>query len=198
MALITAEATMPNHLARNDNRDPGWADQLLAFAPDLRKYARSLCYDTEAADDLVQETFLRAWASAGSFESGTNLGAWLFTILRNGFLSDRRKRGRVVEDPDGAHAARLQTPPAQESHLERQDLVHALTRLHDDQRDALLLVAVQGLSYEDAALACSCPIGTIKSRVQRARTRLAALMGLDLRADFGPDQVTRAALQLAA
>ena len=192
------EAAMTSYSVVNDTAHPGWADHLLALAPDLRKFARSLCRDHDAADDLVQDTFLRAWANAHQFERGTNLGAWLFTILRNGHIGQRRKANRLVEDPEGQYAERLYALPEQDSYLDQQDLGHALTLLPNDQRHALLLIAVQGLSYEDAALTCGCPVGTIKSRVQRARTRLATLMDFDVACDLGPDRITRAALQCSA
>jgi RNA polymerase sigma-70 factor (ECF subfamily) len=192
------EAAMTTCSVVHDNTYQGWADHLLALAPDLRKFARSLCRDHDAADDLVQDTFLRAWANAHQFERGTNLGAWLFTILRNGYIGQRRKANRWVEDPEGHHAERLYAQPGQDSYLDQQDLGHALTLLPKDQQQALLLIAIQGLSYEDAALTCGCPVGTIKSRVQRARTRLAALMGFDAAYDLDPDRITKAALQLSA
>ncbi len=175
-----------------------WSAQLIRQVPDLRQYAQSLCRDRDFADDLVQETLLRAWAGADRFEAGTNLGAWLFTILRNAFLSSRRKRSREVEDPGGEHAARLRAPHSQDAHMDHQDLERAIGKLPHDQRSALLLVAAEGLTYGDAALACGCPVGTVKSRVQRARTRLADAMGLEARAELGPDQITKAVLQCAA
>ncbi len=175
-----------------------WTAQLIGRMPDLHLYARSLCRDRDFADDLVQETLLRAWVAADTFEAGTNLGAWLFTILRNAFLSHRRKRHREVEDPAGEYAARLWTLHSQDAHLEQQDLGRAMCELPGEQRVALLLVADQGLSYEDAAHACRCPVGTVKSRVRRARTRLADIMGLDVRSELGPDTITKAALQHAA
>jgi RNA polymerase sigma-70 factor (ECF subfamily) len=195
---LRQEVNVPNQFATGDIGGHDRGVEFLAFIPDLQKFARSLCRDRDAVDDLVQDTLLRAWANASQFSPGTNLGAWLFTILRNTFLSERRKWGREAEDPDGRYAGSLRTLATQEAHVEQQDLARALARLSHDQHQALMLVAAHGLSYEDAAHICNCPVGTIKSRVQRARTRLAALMGLDPRADLGPDPITRAALQLAA
>jgi RNA polymerase sigma-70 factor (ECF subfamily) len=173
-------------------------DQLVAAMPSLRAFAISLTGNTDRADDLVQDTVLRAWANVEKFQEGTNLNAWLFTILRNGFYSDHRKRVREVEDVDGAYAERLVTIPSQQSHLDLDDFRRALLKLSADQREALLLVAAQGFSYEEAAGICACAVGTIKSRVNRARSHLAELLGLADTDDLGTDGVVMAALQLAA
>jgi RNA polymerase sigma-70 factor (ECF subfamily) len=146
----------------------------------LRAFAVSLCGDKERADDLVQETLFKAWNHLESFKEGTNLKAWLFTILRNTYFSERRKRRREVEDADGAYAARLATHPTQHGHMDMQDFRAALTQLPDDQREALILVGAAGFSYEEAAEISSCAVGTIKSRVNRARNRLAGILGMDL------------------
>jgi RNA polymerase sigma-70 factor (ECF subfamily) len=145
----------------------------------LRAFAVSLCGDKERADDLVQETLFKAWNHLDSFKEGTNLKAWLFTILRNTYFSERRKRRREVEDADGSYAARLATQPAQHGHMDMQDFRAALTKLPDDQREALVLVGAAGFSYEEAAEISGCAVGTIKSRVNRARNRLAGMLGLD-------------------
>jgi RNA polymerase sigma-70 factor (ECF subfamily) len=105
-----------------------------------------------------------------------------------------RKRWREVEDADGSYAARLKTYPDQHSHLDYEDLCTALTKLHPDQREALLLVGAQGMSYEEAAQVTGVALGTIKSRVNRARSRLADLLDIDGEAEIGPDAVTKAAL----
>ncbi len=145
----------------------------------LRAFAVSLCGDKERADDLVQETLFKAWNHLESFKEGTNLKAWLFTILRNTYFSERRKRRREVEDADGVYAARLSTNPEQHGHMDMQDFRAALTQLPDDQREALILVGAAGFSYEEAAEISGCAVGTIKSRVNRARTRIATMLGLD-------------------
>ena len=137
---------------------------------------------------------MRAWANLDRFERGTSLNAWLFTILRNLFHSEYRKRKREVEDVDGSYAARLKTNPDQQSHLDYEDFLTALPKLPPDQREALLLVGAQGLSYEEAAEVCGVPLGTVKSRVNRARSRLAALLDLNSEAEIGPDSVIKAAL----
>ena len=148
----------------------------------------------ERADDLVQETLLKAWSHIDSFQVGTNLRAWLFTILRNLFHSEYRKRRREVEDADGKYAATLAVQPAQGAHLDFEDMQRALTRLPADQREALLLVGASGFSYEQAADICGCAVGTIKSRVNRARSKLAALLYVDGADDFGPDETVRAVI----
>jgi len=139
----------------------------------LRAFAVSLCGDRERADDLVQETLYKAWNHLDSFKEGTNLKAWLFTILRNTYFSERRKRKREVEDADGSYAARLSSKPEQHGHMDMKDFQEALAELPDDQREALVLVGAAGFSYEEAADISGCAIGTIKSRVNRARNRLA-------------------------
>jgi len=153
-------------------------DALIGEIPKLRAFAISLCGDRTQADDLVQETLVKAWDKFESFEEGTNLRAWLFTILRNTFLSERRKRWREVEDGTGSFAAALATRPEQPGHMDLADLLDALSRLPEAQRTALMLVAASGLSYEEAAKVCGCAVGTIKSRVNRGRARLAELLNV--------------------
>ena len=120
-----------------------------------------------------QETLLRALANIDSFQPGTNMSAWLFTILRNHFRSEYRKRRREVEDPDGSYAETLKSHPEQNGRVEFEEFRRALAKLPTDQREALVLVGASGFSYEEAAAICECAVGTIKSRVNRARTRLA-------------------------
>jgi RNA polymerase sigma-70 factor, ECF subfamily len=144
---------------------------------------------SERADDLVQETLLKAWAHLDSFQEGTNLRAWLFTILRNAYISALRKKRREVEDADGKQAATLSVAPAQQSHIDMQDVRAALDLIPPDQREALVLVGAAGLSYEEAAEIVGCAVGTIKSRVNRARHRLASLVGLHGSDDFGREAV---------
>ena len=154
-------------------------DALVAEMGSLRAFGVSLCGDKERADDLVQETLFKAWNHLDSFKEGTNLKAWLITILRNTYFSERRKRRREVEDADGSYAARLATHPAQPGHMEMQDFRAALTQLPDDQREALILVGAAGFSYEEAAEISGCAVGTIQSRVNRARNPLAGTLGLE-------------------
>jgi RNA polymerase sigma-70 factor (ECF subfamily) len=176
------------------NLDPVLRDQILAAVPSLRAFAISLSGNVDRADDLVQETLLRALANIHSFQPGTNMPAWLFTILRNLFRSEYRKRRREVEDADGSYAETLKTQPAQTSHIEFKEFSVALGKLPEDQREALILIGASGFSYEEAAEICGCAVGTIKSRVNRARTRLANLLNIENPNDFGPDRATRAVL----
>ena len=174
--------------------DPSLREAVLAAVPKLRAFAISLSGNVDRADDLVQETLLRAMANIDSFEPGTNMSAWLFTILRNHFRSEYRKRRREVEDSEGHYAESLKTQPEQHGQVEFREFREALAHLPADQREALILVGASGFSYEEAAHICGCAVGTIKSRVNRARTRLADLMAIESLDDFGPDRATRAVL----
>jgi len=151
--------------------------QLLAAIPKLRAFALSLASHADYADDLVQETLMKAWNHQQSFQEGTNIKAWLFTILRNEYFSQLRKRKREVEDADGDYAAGVMTPGSQESQLDMADLRIALQQLPDDQREAVVLVGASGFSYQEVAEICRVPVGTVKSRVNRARNKLAVLLG---------------------
>ncbi len=175
--------------------EPAVRDAMYAALPHLRAFAISLTGSLDRADDLVQETLLRALSNLDRFERGTNLQAWMFTILRNLFHSEYRKRRREVDDPEGAYAGRLKAHPEQQSHLDFEDFRGALAKLPPDQREALLLVGAEGMSYEDAAAICQVAVGTIKSRVNRARARLAQILQLDEGDEIGPDGVTKAVLQ---
>lgn len=174
--------------------DPTLRDQILSAVPSLRAFAISLSGNVDRADDLVQETMLRALANIHSFQPGTNMSASLFTILRNLFRSEYRKRRREVEDADGSFAESLKSHPEQLGRVEFQEFRTALAQLPSEQREALILVGASGFSYEEAADICECAVGTIKSRVNRARSRLAKLLAIDNADDFGPDHATRAVL----
>ena len=176
---------------------PEIREAMLAAIPSLRTFAISLARNTDYADDLVQDTLLRAWANIDRFQPGTNLNAWLFTILRNALYSQYRKAKREVSDPDGSYAAHLGTGPEQNAKCDFQDMRAALAKLPIDQREALLLIVAEGLSYEDTAQVCGVAIGTIKSRVHRARMHLAELLAVTDAEDLGQDRVTQAALQSA-
>ncbi len=166
-------------------------EELIRQIPNLRAFAVSLCGNAERADDLVQEALMKAWASIDMFEAGTNMRAWLFTILRNVYYSDFRKKRREVEDADGKMAANLATHPEQIGHLDMVDFREALDKLAADQREALILVGASGFSYDEAAEICGCAVGTVKSRVNRARTRLAELLAVNSGAEYGPDHQSR-------
>ena len=170
---------------------------MLSTIPDLRAFAVSLCGSRDQGDDLVQETLLRAWTHLADFEEGTNMAAWLFTILRNHFVNECRKRRRWVEDVDGQFAEKVTTVPEQEGWAISTDLRDALARLPVHQRDAVILVGAAGMTLEQAASICGCQIGTIKSRVHRARARLAELMSGDApRLDEGMSQIQATAVAL--
>ena len=159
-----------------DHTMPDVRQNLLNAIPRLRALAIGLCGHSAQADDLVQEALTRAWANLSSFQPGTNMEAWLYTILRNEFYTFLRKRRREVPDPEGAFAATLVSAPAQEGRVNFQELRGALARLTPPLREAILLVGASGLSYEDAAKACHCAVGTMKSRVHRARLRLMEML----------------------
>jgi len=162
--------------------------------PSLRAFAISLTSDVEKADDLLHDTVVRALTHLDKFAPGTNLQAWMFTILRNQFHSSYRKRRREVEDADGQFAAKLSTAPTQDPQLDVEDLRLALAELSAEQREAVLLVGAEGFTYEEAARICRTKVGTIKSRVNRARVRLTELLGREGVAYAEPDGLVQAAL----
>jgi RNA polymerase sigma-70 factor, ECF subfamily len=154
-------------------------DELIAEMRNLRAFAISLSGSASVADDLLQETLLRAWSKSDKFQPGTSLRAWLFTILRNIYYSNYRKRSREVQDSDGLYASRVTVAGNQEAHLDLQDFRNAMAKLPAEQREVLTLVGASGLSYEEAAAICQVEIGTIKSRLSRARAKLVEMLGLD-------------------
>lgn len=169
----------------NEERDrpPRSADDRLAFKreltgviPHLRAFARGLCGRPDMADDLVQETLLKAWAAQERFEPGTSMRAWTFVILRNAYLTDMR-RNRFRGEYDETTAERILIAPAgQEEPIHLSDMHRALLTLPAERREALLLVGAGGFSYEEAAQICGCAVGTIKSRVGRARAALTTMI----------------------
>jgi len=156
-----------------------WRDAVIALLPPLRAFAWSLSRNSADADDLVQDTLIKAWTNKDKFEPGTNLRAWLFTILRNTYYTAAIKRRREVADEDGKHAARLSAAPTQEWSVAMKAMQAALQQLPPEHREALVLVGAAGLTYEEAAEICGCALGTIKSRVNRARARLLRIMDAD-------------------
>ena len=156
--------------------DSEFKEQLAAVIPHLRAFGRSLSGNRDTADDLVQETLLKAWAARQRFQAGTNMRAWTFIILRNLFLSQMR-RARFKGEWDEVAAAKILSAPAtQDGHVELGDMQRALMQLPQPQREALILVGAGGFAYEEAAQICDCAVGTIKSRVARGRVALEALM----------------------
>jgi RNA polymerase sigma factor (sigma-70 family) len=156
--------------------DDEFKDQLGAVIPHLRAFGRSLSGSRDLADDLVQETLLKAWAARKRFQAGTNMRAWTFIILRNLFLSQMR-RARFKGEWDDITASKILAAPAsQDRHIELGDMQRALLHLPQPQREALILVGAGGFAYEEAAEICGCAVGTIKSRVARGRVALEALL----------------------
>lgn len=156
--------------------DPEFKDQLGQVIPHLRAFGRSLSGSRDLADDLVQETLLKAWAARKRFQAGTNMRAWTFIILRNLFLSQMR-RARFKGEWDEITASKLLAAPAsQDRHVELGDMQRALLHLPQPQREALILVGAGGFAYEEAAEICGCAVGTIKSRVARGRVALEQLL----------------------
>jgi RNA polymerase sigma-70 factor, ECF subfamily len=181
--------------AAEDARTGEFRDALVREMPDLRAYAVSLSGSFHLADDLLQETLMKAWSAAQSFAPGSNLRAWLITILRNTYFSQYRRRGREIPDEDGVHAARLATPPNQEGALDLADFQIALAKLAPEHRDVLLMIGASGLSYEEAAEISGVAVGTIKSRLNRARAKLAILLGVTDAADLGMGSVSEAVVR---
>lgn len=153
-------------------------DRLPEFLPALRAFAISLARNVAVADDLVQETILKAWSNIDKFDPATNLQAWLFTILRNTYYSSLRKTRREVSDSDGAHAAAMFDRPAHDGRLAMNDFQRAFDQLSPEHREVLILIGASGFSCEEAAEMMGVAIGTVKSRASRARKRLAELLHL--------------------
>ena len=156
-----------------------WRRAIAELLPSLRAFAFTLSRNAADADDLVQETLTKAWAHRARFEPGSNLRAWLFTILRNSWYTGASKRRREVPDEEGRYAAGLTAEASQEWSAELTSLQAALNALPPDHREAIVMVGAAGLSYQEAADIAGCAVGTIKSRVNRARHRLALLLEME-------------------
>jgi RNA polymerase sigma-70 factor (ECF subfamily) len=181
-----------------DNRvSDVFRQRLIAEIPNLRAFATSLSGSVQHADDLVQDTLLKAWGHADSFVEGTNIRAWLFTILRNTYYSLYRRRGREVQDTDGIYSGKVAVPGGQESAIDLADFRTALAKLPEEQREVLIMVGATGLSYEETAEICGVAVGTIKSRVNRARNKLAEMLGMTDPEDAGADRVSAIAQRAA-
>lgn len=152
---------------------------VVSLIPALRAFARTFYRDVDSADDLVQETLTKAIANIEKYETGTHMKSWLFTIMRNAFYSrykkERREQTGLLEDA----ADRLHTEAAQEWALQRGEIKAAIERLPPHQREVLVLIGVLGVSYEETARICNCAIGTVKSRLNRAREALLIDIGED-------------------
>jgi len=172
--------------------DATFKRELTGLIPHLRAFARSLCGDAFMADDLAQDAMLKAWHARESFQAGTNMKAWAFTILRNVFYSEKRRSWRRESlDPEVAEAT-LVSPSNPGDGLDLLALRNALNMLPEDQREALILVGAGGLAYEEAAEVCGCAVGTIKSRVSRARKAVTDLLESN-QSGFSSDDTMRAA-----
>lgn len=156
--------------------DREFRQELLATLPHLRAFARGLCGRPDVADDLVQETAIKAWTARARFQPGTNMRAWTFVILRNHYRSEIRRNRRQGEYDEAAAERILVEGPTQEGPLHLDDMQRALQKLPPERREALLLVGAGGFSYEEAAEICECAVGTMKSRVARGRATLAQLL----------------------
>lgn len=161
---------------------------MVAQMPYLRAFAISLCGSYSQADDLVQDTLIKAWSHADSFQANTNFRAWLVTILRNTYFSEYRKRSREVQDVDNVLAEQIPVKGGQESKAIMSDIQRALNKLAPEHREILLMIGIAELSYEEAAAVCDVPIGTVKSRLNRARAKLAENLGLTSVSDIDSDQ----------
>lgn len=153
-------------------------DEITHFLSPMRAFAISLTRNVTAADDLVQDTIVKAWTHIDKFQAGTNMQAWLFTILRNTFYSNMRKHRREVPDPEGVHAATLFVKPDHDGRLAFADFQRAFDKLSDEHREVLILIGASGFTCEQAAEMMGVAVGTVKSRTSRARKRLGDLMGL--------------------
>lgn len=168
--LVPSAAVQPD-------RDGAFRKELVAAIPKLRGYAMALTRSNAEADDLVQDALLRAWRFRDGYQPGGSLNAWLSKILRNTYYTSVRARWNTVQDVDGRHAEAITCEPDQEWRVKHGELLNAMGQLTDLMREALLLVVGQGLSYDEAAEVAGCPVGTMKSRVNRGRERLAEIMG---------------------
>jgi|TARA_R110002126_G_scaffold44671_10_gene127193 RNA polymerase sigma-70 factor, ECF subfamily len=171
--------------------------QLTEAIPHLRAFGRSLSGDRDVADDLVQDTLLKAWAARDRFIAGTSMRAWTFVILRNTFFSSMRRK-KFTANYDELVAERILSAPApQQEPLHLADLQRGLMELSDDQREAIILVGAGGYSYEEAADIANCAVGTMKSRVSRARKTLESILeeGRFTSASDGHGSMTATALE---
>lgn len=169
---MTASRTTPSERVRIALSEEEFRNQLVAIIPELRGFARGLCAGRPIADDIVQDALSRAWSARQSYEAGTNFRAWMFIILRNQYYTTARKMSRSVAwDPEAAERI-LVEPATQEWQIEVADVMAALDRISPEQREVLMLVGANGLSYEEAAAITGCALGTIKSRLARGRLAL--------------------------
>ena len=184
MVVESNESVRPESRERNGNgggdaaaaAEVSFREQLVSVIPHLRAFARSLCRDPTQADDLAQEALAKAWKARASFEPGTSLKAWTFMILRNQFYSEKRRSWRTTSLDAEVAENTLVASDNPSAPMELLELRAALNKLPDDQKEALILVGAGGMAYEEAAQVCQCAVGTIKSRVSRARRALEVIL----------------------
>jgi RNA polymerase sigma-70 factor, ECF subfamily len=177
--LVGEPRHVPDVTGNTRRQDIALHDEIVSVIPRLRGFARSLCRNPDQTDDLVQETVLKALTHIDKFQPGTSLTAWLITILQNLFRSEYRRKQREVEDVDGFYANNQRFEPNQGYGIEAEEFPNALAKLPADQREALDLAVIAQLPYETIAEMCRIPVGTVKSRVNRARIRLSELMEIN-------------------
>lgn len=171
-AVIEKKARPPRTAAE----DAAFKRELVQLIPHLRAFARTLCGDATAADDLAQDAMMKAWDARASFQMGTNMKAWTFMILRNQFYSEKRRSWRQTQLDQEAAERTLVAVDDPEAPVALDELRQGLAMLPAEQREALILVGAGGFAYEEAAEICGCAVGTVKSRVSRARRALHALL----------------------
>lgn len=175
-------ASQPQRIALGDDE---FKQHLVAIIPALRAFARGLCNNRTTADDMVQEALMRGWAARASYAAGTNFRAWMFMILRNHYYTTIRRESRMVTwDPEASERIMI-TPPTQEAGINLADVERALAKISPEQREVLILVGANALSYEEAAEVIGCALGTIKSRLARGRLALQAML------EAGPEGAPR-------
>jgi RNA polymerase sigma-70 factor, ECF subfamily len=162
--------------AQDEQRDEAFRLELQTLIPHLRAFARTLCGDPTAADDLAQDAMLKAWDARASFQMGTNMKAWTFMILRNQFYSEKRRSWRQSQLDQEAAERTLVAVDDPEAPVALDELRQGLAMLPAEQREALILVGAGGFAYEEAAAICDCAVGTVKSRVSRARRALQGIL----------------------
>lgn len=197
IALVTASIAAPCEKTAY-SAGKAFRELLISEIPRLRVFAASLSGSIQLADDLVQDTLLKAWSHAASFHEGTSIRAWLFTILRNTYFSAYRKRGREVQDTDGMFSQNVAVSGGQEGSLDLADFRVALAKLPEEQREVLIMVGASGMSYQETAEICGIAIGTVKSRVNRARVKLAELLGMSGVDDMPADKSVLAVINRSA
>jgi RNA polymerase sigma factor (sigma-70 family) len=168
--------SVPRSAEEQEERDHGFKAELTRALPHLRAFARGLSGRPDFADDLVQETAIKAWTARERYTPGTNMRAWTFAILRNHYLSELRRSKRQTDLDEGVLEKMMVMEADQEGPIHLDDMQVALQQLSPERREAVLLVGAGGFSYEDAAAVVDCPVGTMKSRVARARADLARIL----------------------